>query len=270
MKQRINLIGGGFQHDVCSSSGSVPTLIEWVKGTYDAPISIYLDHSICTERGEYVKPNPNTKNYAWVMESKTIIRPIYDWCLDNVEYLENNFEMVFTHDMELVNKSPIFKLVVCNALPWVKDCGIWTKTKSLSMIASSKVMCEEHKYRQEIIKKYQHQMDHYGRGFRNINIKEDGLKDYRFSITMENGTYPLMYSEKLTDCFATGTIPIYYGCDVSEVFDTNGIIMLTDDFDPNTLTEELYFSKIESIKKNYEITMNLPIAEDYIYEKYIK
>jgi hypothetical protein len=87
---------------------------------------------------------------------------------------------------------------------------------------------------------------------------------------MENGTYPLMYSEKLTDCFATGTIPIYYGCDVSEVFDTNGIIMLTDDFDPNTLTEELYLSKMESIKKNYEITMNLPIAEDYIYEKYIK
>jgi len=270
MRQKVNMVGGGFQHDVCSSSGSVPKLMEWIKGVHDAPISIHIDHAMWFGRGEYVPPNPQTKNYAWLMESKTIIGPLYEWCSNNIPHLVENFEMVFTHDKSLVELSPIFKLVVCNALPWVKDCGIFDKTKSLSMIASSKVMCEEHRYRQQIIQKHQHQMNHYGRGFKNINIKEDGLKDYRFSITMENGTYPLMYSEKLTDCFVTGTIPIYYGCDVSELFDTNGIIMLTDDFNPSDLTEDLYHSKMESIKNNYEIAMNLPIAEDYIYENFIK
>jgi hypothetical protein len=28
---------------------------------------------------------------------------------------------------------------------------------------------------------------------------------------MENHTYPIAYSEKITDCFATGTKSIYYG-----------------------------------------------------------
>jgi hypothetical protein len=53
----------------------------------------------------------------------------------------------------------------------------------------------------------------FGRGYNEIKNKEIGLKDYHFSITMENHTYPLAYSE-ISDCFATGTIPIYYGTDM--------------------------------------------------------
>jgi len=258
------MVGGGFQHDVCSSAGSVPKLIEWVRG--EAPISIHIDHGVMG-----INPDPTKKNYAWLSESKTINAGVYEWCTNNVEYIENNFELLFTHDLELLKLSDKFKWVVCSALPWVKDCGIHNKSKLLSMIASSKVMCEEHKYRQYIIQKFKGQMDHYGRGYHNLNRKEDGLNDYYFSITMENHTYPIAYSEKITDCFATGTIPIYYGCDeISTVFDANGIIKLTEDFKPSDLSIELYHSKIESVKNNFEIVMNLPIAEDYIYEKFIK
>ena len=132
-------------------------------------------------------------------------------------------------------------------------------------------MCEDHKYRQKIISKYKNKLDLFGRGYKTIPTKDVGIKDYMFSVAMENGTYPLMYTEKITDCFAMGTIPIYYGTDsIGEVFDTNGIIKLTDDLNLESLTSEIYYSKIDSIKKNYEITMNLPTVEDYIYEKYIK
>jgi hypothetical protein len=260
------MIGGGFQHEVCSSAGSVPKLMEWVKGNHTAPISIHIDHGIVNQI-----PNKSKKNYAWLSESKTINNTLYKWVLNNIEYLENNFECVFTHDKTLLSKSNIFKYVICNAKPWVKEVGLHNKSKMISMIVSNKVMCEEHRYRLKIANKYRDKLDLYGRGFREIPNKDIGLKDYRFSIAIENGDYSLMYTEKITDCFAMGTIPIYWGCsEIYEVFDPEGIIFLTDNFNPEDLTVDLYESKIESIKNNYNITMNLPTAEDYIYKTYIK
>tara|TARA_R110002020_G_scaffold381800_1_gene592692 strand:- start:2160 stop:2960 length:801 start_codon:yes stop_codon:yes gene_type:complete len=266
MKQKINMVGGGFQHEVCSSAGSIPKLIEWVKGAHTAPISIHIDSGISN-----IKVNKNKKNYAWLSESKTIIGGVYKWCINNLDYLNSNFELIFTHDKSLLPLSNKFKLVICNARPWVKECGVHKKSKEISMIASSKVMCDEHRYRQKIINKFKNKLDLYGRGFNPINIKDVGLKDYRFSIAMENGDYSLMYTEKITDCFAMGTIPIYYGSnDICEVFDSNGIITLNDSFKISDLNKDLYESKMSSIRKNYEITMNMQTVEDYIYENFIK
>jgi len=265
VKQKINMVGGGFQHDVCSSSGSVPKLIEWVKGVRNAPISIYIDYSIKNVSDK------SKKCYAWLSESRTINSDLYEWCINHVDHLENNFELIFTHDERMLHLSDKFKMVICNARPWVKNCGVHNKTKLVSMIASNKNMCKEHSYRQEIARKYRNSLDLFGRGFNPIVNKEIGLNDYYFSVTMENGDYPLMYTEKIADCFATGTIPIYFGNErISEVFDSNGIIMLTKDFDLNTLTSDLYYSKIDSVIRNYNIIMDFPTAEDYIYEKYIK
>ena len=82
---------------------------------------------------------------------------------------------------------------------------------------------------------------------------------------MENHTYPIAYSEKLTDCFATGTIPIYYGSElIGDVFNSDGIIILNNDFNNEDLTSELYYSKMNAIKDNYDRAVNMPIAEDYL------
>ena len=57
---KINMIGGGFQHEICSSAGSVPKLVEWDKGSHNANISIHIDQAI-------KQPvNKNKKNYAWL------------------------------------------------------------------------------------------------------------------------------------------------------------------------------------------------------------
>jgi hypothetical protein len=266
VKQKINMVGGPIQHDICSSAGHTPKLVEWVKNNHTAPISIHIDNGITNFAVDSTK-----RNFAWLLESKTISPSIYQWCGNNIEYLTNNFEFIFTHDKELSLLSDKIKLVICNAKPWVTDVGIHKKTKLVSMIASTKIMCGEHLYRQEIAKKYQNKIELFGRGFNEISKKEIGLNDYCFSITMENGTYPMMYTEKISDCFATGTIPIYYGTKlIGDVFNINGIIMLDETFDIDTLSLELYHSKMDAIKENYEITINMPTVEDYIYENYIK
>lgn len=265
MKQRINMVGGGFQHDVCSSANNIPKSIEWVKDC-SANISIHIDYSIFSSSIDKKKTN-----YAWIVEAKNIIPNVYEACKKNILFLEENYELIFTHDQELVNLSSKFRLVLCNARAWITNPKIHNKTKLTSMIASSKVMCSDHVYRQQIIKKYQGKLDHYGRGFKEIISKEQGLNDYCFSIAMENGNYPVMFTEKITDCFAAGVIPIYYGTVlIDQYFNKNGIIMLTDDFNLDTLSYEYYELRLDAIKDNFERTNNLPIAEDYIYERYIK
>jgi hypothetical protein len=62
-----------------------------------------------------------------------------------------------TNDTELLKLSPKFKLVTCSAKPWVTD--IVFTLRVISMIASNKIMCQEHLYRQTIIDKYRDKID---------------------------------------------------------------------------------------------------------------
>lgn len=264
-KYKINLIGGCFSHSFSSDDGELK-YVEWVKNTQTEPISFYIDHSVM------LKPNSNFKNYAWLCESRTINPTIYQWCIDNIETLKENFICVFTHDYEMSKLSDVFVLTQCSIRPRIfTEQKIYDKTKLVSMVASSKVMCNEHQYRQQMIEKFKGKCDHFGRGFRYLTNVIDGLKDYCFSIAMENATYPNMITEKLTNCFATGTIPIYYGIkNIGDFFNSDGIITLNDDFKIEDLSFDLYYSKMLAVEQNFKITNELLSAEDYIYINFIK
>jgi len=262
-KIKINMIGGGFQH-LISTNGIEPKYMEWVKGSHTAPISIYIDNALASQK------NPNTKNYGWLCESRTIIGNIYNWCANNIDYLKSNFISVFTHDAQLASMSDIFVLTQCSAKSFLTHGEIYSKSKLVSMIASNKRMCNEHLYRQEVIKKYSSQCDHFGRGYNEIKNKEDGLKDYCFSFALENATYSNMFTEKITDCFMTGTIPIYYGIkNIGDYFNPDGIITLTDDFKIEDLSFDLYNSKLDAVEENLKLSMDLLLAEDYICKNFI-
>jgi hypothetical protein len=262
-KLKINMIGGGFQHTK-SSNGTEPLYVEWVKNHYTASISIYIDSALLNQT------NPNTQNYGWLCESKTIINNLYIWCKNNINKLKKNYIKVFTHDVELASMSDIFVLTQCSGKSFLTHGEIYPKNKLVSMIASNKRMCTEHIFRQETIKKFSQQCDHFGRGYNEIKNKEDGLKDYCFSFALENATYPNMFTEKITDCFMTGTIPIYYGIkNIGDYFNTDGIITLTDDFKIEDLNFELYQSKLNAVKENLQLSMDLLLAEDYICKNFI-
>ena len=264
-KIKINMVGGGFQHDICSSSGNVPRYVEWIKGNHNANISIHIDNAIMQPT------NKTKKNYAWILESSDIIPNIIQWVHNNIFYLENNFELIFTHDKRLLPLSDKFRLIITNAVPWVIDRKIHKKTKLVSMIASTKLYCEGHRYRQIIVEKYKDSLDCFGTGRNRIATKEEGLNDYYFSFAIHNANYPNFFTEIITDCFATGTIPIYWGTSaINEFYNENGIIVLTDNFKLEDMTTDLYYSKKEAVEENFERVNNLPTAEDYIYENYMK
>jgi hypothetical protein len=55
--------------------------------------------------------------------------------------------------------------------------------------------------------------------------------------------------------------------DIGNYFNHEGIIELTPDFDIDSLTEELYNSKIEAVKDNFERVQNLLSADDMLYKQ---
>jgi len=119
--------------------------------------------------------------------------------------------------------------------------------------------------------KLQGQVDFYGRGFNEIENKEEGLIDYMFSVAIENASYATYFTEKIQDCFATGTIPVYYGApDIGKFFNPKGIITLDDEFNVDLLTSEMYYDRLDAVKENLEIVKDFAINEDYIYNTYLK
>ena len=103
-----------------------------------------------------------------------------------------------------------------------------------------------------------------GGSFRNniggsVDDKLGFLKDYKFSICFENSKTAGYISEKLSDAFEAGTIPIYYGDDtVLELLNNRSYIHVIDEND--------FKDKIELIKK---IDQNDTLYEEMIREKIV-
>ena len=264
-KYKINLFCG----DNLEPSSSALNATKHVQWVYDGSgeVNIYVSQRAL----DALNDTSGKPTYIWLLESKQIIPQYYQWIIDNYEFVTSRVDGIFSCDKELCAKYPKISYSVINAVPWVQDRKVHEKTKLVSMIASNKRMCEGHARRLQFVDKFRDKLDFYGRGFNEISCKEDGLRDYMFSVGIENAIYDTYFTEKLTDCFACGTIPIFYGCrGVTEYFNEDGIIFLDDDFDLSTLTKDLYYSKMDAIKDNFERSINFPVAEDYLYQTYFK
>ncbi len=263
-KLKINLVGGGFHHEnpLCSSHKNSNKYVEWITNG-SADISIHIDQHI-------FQFGSNKKKYAWLAESSIVIPNVINELKQYYNDISKHYELIFTHDKRLLSLGDKMKFVITNACPWVQDRQIFTKSKLVSMIVSDKKGLPGYEYRLQWKSKMEGLVDIYGRGINPIDKKEDGLKDYMFSFAMENSNYPSIFCEKLTDCFATGTVPIFWGTpDIGDFFNLDGIIILTDNFDIKMLTPELYYSKMDAIKDNFQRAIDLPTAEDYIYLNYL-
>ncbi|SDB64937.1 Glycosyltransferase family 10 (fucosyltransferase) C-term [Flavobacteriaceae bacterium MAR_2010_188] len=69
--------------------------------------------------------------------------------------------------------------------------------------------------------------DLYGRGFRQIDDKFNVLYPYKYSFALENNSCNDYWTEKISDCFLSWTIPIYSGCtNITDYFPKNSIIQI--------------------------------------------
>lgn len=204
------------------------------------------------------------KKVLWLLEPEAIEPELYSL----VQNQKMNYDFIASHRAHLSQHNENITIYPCTP-SWISkdDRKVYEKNKNISMIASTKIMCAGHAHRQQIAKKVSNCVDLYGHGRKNkLDYKLDGLKDYRFSIAMENSVADLYFTEKVLDCFFTGTIPIYWGTQqILNIFNPKGIIMLEDfldkidSFDYEKEYQERYDAVIENIK--IASTVNLHSAD---------
>jgi hypothetical protein len=262
---KIGLIEGGFQHAFSSTLWKKPTFFKFTKNKIQ-DITFFIDNGIIN--------NMHSKEckikIGWVLESRDITGKIVNIIKQNLDLINKNYDYIITHNKDLYDLGGKFLYYPPHGY-WIENPQIYEKTKLVSMMSSSKGWTEGHRNRLKYVEKFKNKVDLFGRGFKDIDKKEESLKDYMFSITIENDKYETYWSEKILDCFACGTIPIYYGSpDINKFFDINGIIILDDKFKIENLSKDLYFSKMNSIKKNFELSLKYDIIEDILYNEILK
>lgn len=226
----------------------------------------------------------NNKKFGWFCESRIVKHSIYKHIKNNLNLYKESYNKIFTCDQELINLDENF-FVFCFAgsnLPWTpeNEYNLYEKNKVISFLCSKNNSTEGHKYRLSWAEKLKNKVDMYGGacGSKKIGIsgkehyhhkrKTEAMNNYMFSIAFENIKYDTYFTEKITDCFANGVIPIYYGTEkISKYFDMKGIIILDNEFDPELLSKDYYISMLESVKNNLEKVKNLEMSDDMLYRK---
>ena len=209
------------------------------------------------------------KMYSWLCESSAIISDTVQFIKENLDLVMSHYKKIFTCDYSLISLHD--RIEFCppgSNMPWVTD-EPKDKTNLVSIISSGKNTTDGHKLRNKCVEYCLNNpgFDVYGRAFNPIERKDQALLPYMFSIVYENCCCDKYYTEKITDCFASKTIPIYWGTNlIKEDFNEDGIIFV-DNLPKTILSAELYHSKIDSVNENYDRVKKLAAADDLLYEK---
>jgi len=260
---------GTRQHDARS-----PNLVEYVRDrSHWDGITIFTDKTL-----DLVDTVDSKIKVGIILES---------WVLDPMAYnialsLQHKFDYIFTYNPNLLNLNPDkFKFNTVGTVTLEPESTkIQNKSKLVSMIYSEKSFLPGHKVRHHLANNVIPKLfsvDFFGLGANNpISRKSEGLSKYMFSIEVENCYLPNYFTEKILDCFAVGTVPIYFGCpNIDNFFNKSGILCFKSDEDLKnilpSLNQDLYNDLMPFIKENYDITMEKYYhQDDNIYKEILR
>ncbi|GAA0553875.1 glycosyltransferase family 10 domain-containing protein [Chitinophaga japonensis] len=257
---RINLKDENFPHQEYSSPFCQRPSFEWDRTcSQPGPVvytDMYLNDDLIGVGGEKI---------AWLVEPASIYPYVYYWLVQNYTL----FTEVWTHDEEVMSLVPNARFVPTGGC-WIEPASIRIAGKSrlCSFIASSKDWTEGHRLRQQIRAMLPAHIPQFGKGFREIALKSAALNDYAYSIAVENINRDAYFSEKIMDCFLTGTVPVYWGSQkVAEYFDPDGIIFFQTLEELQHILERIsmdeYAGRMAAITSNFETAKNFMLPEEW-------
>jgi hypothetical protein len=211
------------------------------------------------------------RKIAWLTEPRSLYPHIYE----GLTQCSHLFHKVVTSNKDFVSQLTN-GVYVPIASTWIdeRDWGVHDKKEDVSIIYSSKVLLPGHKLRHEVAAKYP-EVHRYGSGSGNnklsgpLESKAMALKDYRFSIVIENERTNGYFTEKLIDSLVLGTIPIYWGDpQIGETFDKKGILSFNSmeelDVIMNSNLEEYYNLNLPSVIANQKMSRNFQSADEVL------
>ena len=226
---------------------------------------------------------------AYISENRPVLNTLPS-NMNNYIFLENNhddFDYIATYDGQLIEKIPEKCLVTpyCTTFIWPEERQkLYSKTKLCSYVTSTKTITQQQRFRVGLLHKFQNSSlkntpDLYGRGHNPMPESRLGkylsLKDYAFSVNIENMVDDHYFSEKIIDCFLCGTIPIYFGArKIADYFNPDGIIMFDKeeelDYIMDNISLELFKSKMQAVKENFEIAKHYTDTINYLYDTHLE
>lgn len=155
------------------------------------------------------------------------------------------------------------------------------RTKFCNMVVSNSGIADDQrtKFFHEL-SKYKH-VDSGGRYLNNVGgpvkDKYEFQRQYKFSIAFENSAFPGYVTEKITQAWAAGTIPIYWGNpDIEKEFNNNAFINANgipiEDVVKKVIeidqSEELFerMRRAPIFNKDNELNVNKYINEEYVLD----
>ena len=235
----------------------------------DSPVKCVVDEQIFANKRE-------GKQVMLLIEPMSIQRNVYEYALK----VANEYEYVFTHDSQLLAVLPNAKPILWGGV-WCR-CENPKKAKFMSITSSDKEMCELHKERKRIARKYKDKIDVFGTiDGGNFCDPIDTLEPYMYSIIIENHIDNIWFTEKLCNCFATKTVPIYYGArDIDKFFNTDSMIICNSieelekkiDYmlENKEMFEEAYYDENvqRALEKNFELSKKYDKFDEWFYSAY--
>lgn len=222
----------------------------------ESPVVCYVDTHIrkVEEPGNQV---------AMLIEPRSIQRDVYITAKEKAHL----FKYIFTHDSKLLQELPNARPIIWGGC-WCK-CENPIKDRFMSILSSDKKYAELHKVRLRTALKYKDKIDVYGTCVGKYVDAIEAHEHYKYAIVVENYIDDLWFTEKIINCFATKTIPIYLGSPkIGDYFNKDGIIQVKDE-------NELHRT-IDSMLANQEYwewyynTKNVQKAIEDNYKRYSK
>lgn len=188
------------------------------------------DLLICLNPPNQEIPPLDQNGERWLLTQEPPIKT-YKWHQKAFPY----FDRIFTQHINSERKNMV-NIQTC--LPWhishnYDDLSVLSpgkKTDTISSITSNLYQLEGHKIRWDFLQyllKTNLSLELYGKGFRFLPDKFDGLYPFKYSIAIENSFFPDYWTEKIADCFLSWTMPIYAGCpNITQYFPPESMIIL--------------------------------------------
>lgn len=172
---------------------------------------------------------------------------------ENLKFLHKGtpvYHKIFTQDSSLKGA----RYINCQpALPWhvnksydeLVRLNIPKKDTKISWVTSNKTNLKGHRQRMKFcsILKTKMDFDLFGNGFNYIPDKWDAIAPYKYSLAIENFRNEYYWSEKISDCYLSWTMPIYYGCSrITEYFPKESLILISDLNDVEGIVDQIQTS----------------------------
>lgn len=263
----IDIVDTSFAHAPGMSWYNVPRYIRWVRGSnHRKPIRFFTDRML-----------GQVDNYAAEFNVALLIEPVgfdetgYNLCLDKLA----KFDHVLTYDRSFLQrlgpKGLFYPIGGCWLRP--EDRKLWHKDGMVSIIASEKRQTHGHQLRHAAIERWPSVFDVFGRAYNPVDFKVKALSRFMYSVAIENCQTDDLFTEKIIDCFLTGTVPIYWGTHkLGDYFNLDGVIQFEtlDDLEAvwKIIGTSDYESRLPAIQDNRERALRYMVAEDWIFRQY--